>query len=204
MTTELKSPREHIEALKKSANLQASAHAWLSDYHSRWNFVLTYAALIPTAALLMFPLTTDDVVINVLRLTPNSFKLLNAAVALLAFIAVLVQMVWRPDSLAKAHRNAVDHYANAKSAAQNLLENATIDPTDARVLEEQYLNVQGLPPIPENRFLRFKQRHLQKLQLSQELDRNPWLSLPRFSWQNPDVSPDPAPAQAPRNPKTDI
>ncbi len=70
----------------------------MRDYYSGWNFWLTIGALIPTAALLLFPLTTDNFIINGLHLTPNNFKLINAAVALFAFVMVLVQMVWRPDS----------------------------------------------------------------------------------------------------------
>jgi hypothetical protein len=182
-----RTPRERIESLKKSANLQATAHAWLRDYHVRWNYLLTYAALIPTATLLLFPLTTDDFVINALHMSPNNFKILNATVALFAFIAVLVQMVWRPDSLAKAHRSAVNHYADAKSAAGRLLESPTVDPTEARVVEEKYLNVPGLPSIPESRFLRLKQLHLQKLRLSQNLDHNPWMRLWRLPWQKPEA-----------------
>lgn len=180
-----KSARERLEGLKERANFQASAHAMLHDYYAYWNGFLTFAALIPTAALLLFPLTTDDFVLNALHMAPNNFKVLNALVALCAFVAVLIQMVWRPDSLAKAHRRAVGHYTDAKFAARRLLENAHIDPTEARVLEEKYLDVQGLPAIPEDRFLRLKQRHLQKLSLSMRLDENPWLSLTRWPWQRP-------------------
>lgn len=188
MTEPQQSLRDKIKSLKEVANQQATAHAWLRDYYNRWNVILTCAALIPTAALLLFPLTGDDIVKDTLHMIPDTFKLLNAGVALFAFIAVLIQMVWRPDSLSKAHRHAVGHYTDQKFAARRLLENEQIDPTDAKVLEEKYLNVQGLPPIPEKRFLRLKQWHRQKLALSKEIDRDPWYSLFRLPWQKPKLS----------------
>jgi hypothetical protein len=179
----VQTPRERLDGLMGRANFQASAHAMLHDHYAFWNAFLTYAALIPTAALLLFPLTTGDFVVNALHMLPSAFKIVNAIVALAAFVAVLIQMVWRPDSLAKAHRRAVTHYTDAKFAARRLLENEHIDAMDARILEEKYLDVQGLPAIPEDRFLRLKQRHLQKLSLSKQLDQDPWLPLFRLPWQ---------------------
>jgi hypothetical protein len=187
MSDAQQSPRDRVDGLKQTANLQATAHAWLRDHYNRWNLILTCAALIPTAALLVFPLTTDDFVLNTFHTTPNNFKVLNAGVALFAFIAVLIQMVWRPDSLSKAHRRAVDHYTDAKFAARRILDTDPIDPINVKILEEKYLNVQGLPPISERRFLPLKQWHLRKLRLSKKLDQSPWISLVRFPWQKPDA-----------------
>ncbi|MGC2633189.1 MAG: hypothetical protein WA215_03140 [Candidatus Cybelea sp.] len=174
------SPHEHLAKLKERANFQASAHAVMRDYYASWNFWLTLAVLIPTATLLLFPLTTDDFVRAALHMTPNGFKLLNAGVAILAFIAVLVQMVWRPDSRSKAHKRGVDHYSRAKYEVRRLLEEQV--PTNAAIerIEEDYLDVQWLPVIEDRRFLRLKQRHLQKIANSKLLDKNPWLRLPLF------------------------
>jgi hypothetical protein len=170
--------RDRLSKLKERANLQASAHAVLRDHYALWNYWLTIGALIPTAALLLFPLVTDDFIVSALHMSPAAFKLLNAAVALFAFVAVLIQMVWRPDSLSKAHRRAVEHYTAAKFDTRRLLEASNIVPSDAKILEQTYLEVRGLPDIPEGKFLRLKQRHLQKVALSAELDKNPWLHLP--------------------------
>lgn len=169
--------RGHLKKLKARANLQASAHAYLRDHYSFWNFWLTIGALVPTATLLLFPLVTDDFIVSAVHISPNAFKLINAGVALFAFVMVLVQMVWRPDSLSKAHKRAVEHYTVAKFETRRLLEQQTVDPRDARSLEERYLDVRGLPNIEERHFLRLKQRHLQKLVLSAELDKDPWLNL---------------------------
>ncbi len=177
--------RTRVEGLKKRANLQASAHAMLRDHYARWNGFLTYAALIPTAALLLFPLTTDDFVTSALRMTPNAFKITNAGIALAAFVAVLIQMVWRPDSQAKAHRRAVEHYTSAKFEARRLLESDPVPTDGAQRLEDKYLDIQGLPAIPDDRFLRLKQRHLQKIELSKKLDVNPWLKLPGWFRDKP-------------------
>lgn len=170
--------RIRLEKMKGRANLQASAHAVLRDRYSSWNFWLTIGSLVPTATLLMFPLVTDDFVVSGLHMTPIAFKLLNAAIALFAFVAVLVQMTWRPDSLAKAHRHAVGHYTSAKFEARRLLDASELNPNAVKVLEQTYLDVQGVPDIRDDEFLKLKQRFLQKLQLSSDLDKDPWIQLP--------------------------
>jgi hypothetical protein len=178
VSDDIQTIRESLKKLQERANLQASAHATLRDHYAFWNFWLTIGALIPTATLLLFPLVSDDFITSTFHMSPSAFKILNAAVALFAFIMVLIQMVWRPDSRSKAHRHAVEHYTYAKFATRRLLETDTIDPRDAKALEEGYLAVRGLPDIPEYKFLRLKQLHLQKVRLSAELDKNPWLRLP--------------------------
>ena len=178
MSEDVQAIRLRLKKLKERANLQASAHAILRDHYGFWNYWLTIGALIPTATLLLFPLVTDDFVTTAFHMSPVAFKIVNAVVALFAFVMVLIQMVWRPDSRSKAHRHAVEHYTNAKFEVRRLLEAEAIDPRDAKTLEETYLDVRGLPDIPEQKFLRLKQRHLQKMQLSGELDKNPWLQLP--------------------------
>lgn len=76
--------------------------------------------MIPTATLLLLSLVSDDFVTSAFHISPAAFKILNAAVAVFAFIMVLIQMVWRPDSRSKAHRHAVEHYTNAKFATRRL------------------------------------------------------------------------------------
>lgn len=171
---------EHLEKLKERANLQASCHAVLRDYHAAWNFWLTIFAVVPTATLLIFPLVTDDFIVSGLHLTPAAFKVLNAAVALFAFVMVLIQMIWRPDSIAKSHKRAVEHFVAAKYAVRMLLEKVTVTQDDVRRLEEEYLDVRWLPVIEDHRFLELKQRHLQKMKLSKRLDKDPWFKLPKF------------------------
>jgi hypothetical protein len=115
-------------------------------------------------------------------MSPDAFKLVNAGVALAAFVAVLVQLVWKPDSLSAAHARAVDHYANAKFDVRRLLEQSEIHPRDAMAVEEKYLDVRGLPTIAENRFLPLKRWHLRKVALSRALSADPWIRLPLLQW----------------------
>jgi len=174
--------RKRLETLRESSNMQATAHAWLRDHYRFWNFWLTIGTLIPTAALLLFPLVQDDFVQRALRVSPDAFKLANAAVALIAFIAVLIQLVWKPDSLSAAHARAVDHYTNAKFDVRRLLENSQIDERNATTVEEKYLDVRGLPTINERRFLPLKRWHLRKVELSRRLSVDPWARLPFQPW----------------------
>lgn len=164
--------------------MQATAHSWLRDHYKFWNFCLTISALIPTAALLLFPLVQDDFVTRALRVSPDTFKLVNAAVALIAFIAVLFQLVWKPDSLSAAHARAVDHYTNAKFDVRRLLEHTVVDERDANTVEEKYLDVRGLPTLTERRFLTLKRWHLRKVDLSRRLSADPWTKLPFLPWSS--------------------
>lgn len=174
--------RKRLETLLESSNMQATAHGWLRDHYRFWNFWLTIGALIPTASLLLFPLVEDEFVKRALHMAPDMFKIANAVVALAAFVAVLVQLVWKPDSLSAAHARAVDHYTNAKFDVRRLLEQPEIDPRDATTVEEKYLDVRGLPTIRERRFLPLKRWHLRKVSLSRALSADPWAELPFMPW----------------------
>lgn len=161
-------------------------HAILRDRYRTANFYLTFASLIPTAALLCFALAPDDLVRDTLRMSPNVFKLLNSFVAFFAFICVLVQLVWKPDSRAEGHGHAVDHYTNARYDVDRLLEAPdSVDASQARFVEERYLDKRSLPTIPDAKFNELKQRHRRKVDLSKRLDADPWMRLPGLPWEKP-------------------
>ncbi len=154
--------REYI-----SSNMPASAHAVLRDHYAFWNFWLTLGALVPTAALLGLVLVTDDFAQRAFHVSPDALKLINASVALFAFVCVLVQLVWKPDSREAAHAHAVGYFAKTRLEAGSFLD------------ERDALNVRGLPPIRHATFVRLKQLHLQATYLSRRLEIDPWLSLPK-------------------------
>jgi len=154
--------REYI-----SSNMPASAHAVLRDHYAFWNFWLTLGALVPTAALLCLVLVTDDFAQRAFHVSPDALKLINASVALFAFVCVLVQLVWKPDSREAAHAHAVGYFAKTRLEAGSFLD------------ERDALNVRGLPPIRHATFVRLKQLHLQATYLSRRLEIDPWLSLPK-------------------------
>ena len=161
-------------------------HSVLRDRYATANFYLTLGSLIPTAALLCLALVSDQFAQSAMGLTPDHFKIFNAAVALFAFLCILIQLVWKPDSRSDAHARAVDHYANAKYDAKHLLDSPeALEPMTVRIVEEKYLDQRGLPPIPDAKFNWLKQRHLRKVDLSRRLDENPWMRLPRWPWERP-------------------
>jgi len=174
-----------LENLRRKADLQSSAHSVFRDRYESWNFVLTLASLIPTAALLCLVLVSDDFVHRAMGVTPDHFKLFTAGVALFAFVCVLVHLAWKPDSRAAAHARAVEHYANTRYDAGLLLDaTAILDAASVKLVVDKYLDVRGMPPIPDSQFNRLKQRHLRKVDLSKRLDKDPWMRLPWF-WARP-------------------
>jgi len=163
-------PLSILQKLKDNCNMQATAHAWLRDWLGSWNLRLTIAAVFMTAMLLPFSLASDPFVSGVLHLTPNGFKLANAAVALIAFGLVLVQLAWQPGTQSRAHGLAVEHYTKAKLAIQRLEQSGDVTFAKIEQIQEFYLDQGDLPPIPEKRFIDLKRWHMKKLSESRAID----------------------------------
>jgi hypothetical protein len=149
----------------------------MRDHYSFWNFWLTISALVPTAALLCLVFVSDDFARRTLHITPDGLKLLNATVALFAFICVLIQLVWKPDSREAAHAYAVEYYGGMLDANE-LLDDATCQPSYT-LLHGKDFRTRSLPPIRYAALARLKQAHLQTLCVSRLLERDPWMALTR-------------------------
>jgi hypothetical protein len=156
-------------------NFQSTAHAALRDHYAFWNFWLTIGALIPTAALLCLVFVTDDFAQRALHVSADGLKILNAIVALFTFVCVLIQLVWKPDSREAAHAYAAEHFSGM------LLRTLSHEGEDFHESggKTHDLDVRGLPPIPDKSYLKLKQHHLQRIHISELLEVDPWIALPR-------------------------
>lgn len=170
-------PFATLKRLGNTANLQATMHAAERDRYSRANLWLTVGALILTASLLPLSLVSDDFVAHVLGMNSGNFKLLTALIALAAFVLVLIQLSWRPDTLSSAHAQAVNHFTRAKFEARRLQQFGEVTLNHVAQLEDKYLDVRDLPPIKEHRFLPLKKWHRQKIKVSIALDRDSSLNI---------------------------
>jgi len=115
---------------------------------------------VPNAALLCLVFVGDDFASQALHVTPNELKLLNGFIGLFTFVCVLVQLVWKPDSLVAAHAHAAEHYARFDHVSS---------PLDTRFL----------PPLPAARITEFQRVHFQRLEMARRLETDPWAEVPR-------------------------
>ena len=116
----------------------------MRDFYRFWNFWLTIGALVPTAIMLSMVFITDELAIHVLHLDSNGLRLANAGMSLFSFVCILVQLVWKPDSLEAAHARAARLYIDG-------------EPT------------RDLPPIPSAKVEYFARAHHRRTQIMRGL-----------------------------------
>jgi len=168
---------KRLKHLRETANFQATAHSSLRDAYGTINLVLTILALVGTASLLPLVLVSDQFALANFGMTPDHFKLLTAAFALVTFVVVLIQISWQPGAISQAHDHAVKHFTRAKYEAGRLAQSDSITIEAVHGIEDKYLDERDLPPIGERWFLPLKKWHKRKLSLSKALDDNPEINL---------------------------
>lgn len=172
---------KRLKRLRETANFQATAHSVLRDAHGTINLVFTILALVGAASLLPLALVSDQFAVVNFGMTPDHFKLFNAAVALATFVVVLVQISWQPGAISQAHGHAVKHFTRAKFEARRLAESELITLDLVRDIEEKYLDERDLPPIGERWFIPLKKWHKRKLSRSRVLDEEAAVNLRKVS-----------------------
>jgi hypothetical protein len=166
--------RNQLEKLKRKADQQATAHAWLRDRYSLLNSILSTASLVTGVFLLAIVMASADLVKRTLGIPTDWYQWFVALLAAGSFSIVIVQLAWRFDSKTTLHDQAVRHYTKASySASRMIRESGVIAPERVVALQSDYLDDRDLPRIPETKFLPLKQWHLRKVQMSRELDKNP-------------------------------
>jgi hypothetical protein len=167
-----------LETLRSKADLQTTAHAWLQDHYDSQNSVLTLVSVLAGVILVALVLVSPGYFQQATGVSPQIYQITVAALAILDFSVVVVLLAWRLDVRATEHGRAVQHYAKWTHAFRDAMLNPEKLTSETVVrIERQYMDVEDLPRIPEDRFLKLKRWHLLKVQLSRELDKNPQESL---------------------------
>ena len=169
---------KQLERLKRKADQQATAHAWLRDHYQLGHSVLSTISLVTGIFLLAIVMATPDLIQRTIGIPPDWYQLFLAVLAAGSFSIVAVQLAWRIDAKATLHDQAVRHYTKVAYQASKAVED-TSQVSKERVddILEGYLDVRDLPRIPEAKFLKLKQWHLKKVGMSKELDKNPYEKL---------------------------
>jgi hypothetical protein len=166
-----------LRRVLRLANQQASMHGGLSDYYGRWSAAITFCSLL-LAVILLALVFASDFVQRTTPISADAFQWATGIAAIVNFLFTLWALAWRPASKAAGHRQGVVHYTKAKyEVGRRLDSDEAITAEAVRQIEERYLDTRDLPNIPDRRFLKLKRRHLEKVAVSKELDKNPHESI---------------------------
>lgn len=194
--------RKQLKDMERLTNQMATMHSGLHNHYTWWNSALNILLLVISACLLSLAFISEEFVQRTIEISPDVFKWINGIAAIANFSFGLVLLVWQPSQKAAAHSQAVAHYTKAKYEIKRLkskevwLTEEELQLTEEELqlaeeklqrIEAQYLEDRDLPRIPEDKFLPLKRWHLIKVDLSKQLDKNPfeplWLIQLKF-WLN--------------------
>ncbi|HXC63100.1 MAG TPA: hypothetical protein VNZ67_02020 [bacterium] len=167
-----------LHALRQKADQQVTSHSYLRDHYLGWGQRLNLYTLFFSAVLLVFTLASDEFIQRTVGLGPDGYKWAIGTAAFFTFCISLIELAWNPSQKAKAHDQAVAHYLRMNYEIRHLLTTeGKVSREKVRWIQEEYLDANDLPRIPEARSLWLKQRHLLKLAVGRALERNPHQSL---------------------------
>jgi hypothetical protein len=170
-----------LTILRRKADMQATAHAWLHDFYGNQNSLLTLVSLISGVILVALVLVTPGFVQESTGLPQQAYSVLVAGLAIAEFSIVVALLAWRPDVKASDHNRAVQYFSRwTHTFTDAMLAPERLTAEKVTQLEQRYLEEEDLPRIPEARFLELKRWYLLKVQISQELDKNPNESIRRI------------------------
>lgn len=166
-----------LRSLERRANMQASAHSMLRDAYAAWNTALSVISLSCSSLLLAASMASVAQLGRVLHVASFVVPVVMGISSSAVFSLTLWLVVWRPAQYAAEHGLALHHYTKMRHACREALREERYDHDYVRALEQRYLDTEHLPTIPDRKFLKLKRRHLQKVALSHEIDRDPWASI---------------------------
>lgn len=173
-STEKEDILKDIWRLNKKADQMRSFNGEVLDRLRYWNNVSTGYVTIGSA------LGTTAIFADI----PDSYFLLWGGVSASVFIVSLLPTAFNVSKLIEERVKSLNLYTSWIREAQNFgnLEINSMTDSEARVrqkeLNESYRNI-AIQTIPINNkdFNKMKQRHLQKIAISKELDQNPFESI---------------------------
>lgn len=170
--------REELKSLKDKADLLASIHSRLSDEYSRAHVWISSLLLAVSTLLVGLTFISEDFVFKSTGLSPDALKWVVGVTSILNFTGVLLLAEWKFQDKAASYREAVRFYFNIVNKIRKIIDSG--EKITVEIVEEirtEYGRTNALPKIPDARFLKLKQWHLQKIAISRELNKHPFESL---------------------------
>jgi len=167
-----------IKSLRDKANQLASMHSWLSDRYRKWHTVLSTLLLLVSTLLLGFTFISEEFVYRTIHLNADSQKWIIGLTSTLNFAGVLLISQLDYQAKSASHREAVRFYFSIVNKIRSWLDSGQeITLKMAEEIRDEYSRTQSLPKIPDDKFFQLKQWHLQKIAISQELDKTPFKAI---------------------------
>lgn len=179
---------EEIARTRKTADLLCSAHGKLRDKFQRRALILDVLLLIASSFLVLHVLADKNFLekINILGIEYNN---LLSGLSILVFILSVLELRVDWKGLAQAHSKSYALYAEVKRELGYLQGSTRLIKADVRRIMSKYDMASELGTnISEKDFLRLKQNHKEKIELSKYLDDHPSASIPltrlKFLWRD--------------------
>jgi hypothetical protein len=167
--------QQDLKLLRDKADMLASIHSHLSDRYSTSYTIITSVLLVISTLLVGLTFVSDQFIQVGLGINADSLKWIVGIVSILNFSGVMLLAEWKFQDKSAQHREAVRFYFGIVNRIRRLLD--TKQEITEDIIEEirtEYGRTQGLPKIPDSRFLKLKQWHLQKVAISRELSNHPF------------------------------
>lgn len=169
--------KDELTRICRVSNMLCSGHAALRDQYARWAFSLDLLTLGISTWLVALAFVEPK--LNV-TLTPFGLdsQIWVGALSTGVFFLTLIQIKTDWKGRSDAHKRALDTYAEVKREAIYLLSAGEYDRAACQRVFSRYDMAASVGvTIPESEFLKQKQRHLVKVELSKALDDKPATSL---------------------------
>ena len=167
--------QKRIKKIKSKTDLMTTAHSIMSSENIRLNNFLQIATMILSVLLVLEPL------FKVILLQLNLFikiqhETLATILSGIIFILTFLNFFINPSQKSQMHKMALDFYSDitrkTREIDQSIMNKDLVDK-----IEEDYRKDSHLPIIPDNKFLKFKRKHLMKVKISKMLDDSPGIPL---------------------------
>lgn len=179
MTEEAQDYRPEVKRMRRIADLLCTAHSIECERYGR--YALALDILIMLVSLYLVSMLFVDPALNI-RLTPFDWdpRVWTGGLATGVFGLSVIQLLVNWKGRSDAHDRSFKIYSEAKSNCIEVLNGTTLVSKDDynRVRARYDLASDIGIKIPDSRFLRLKQQHLKKVEISRLLDDKPALSFP--------------------------
>ena len=170
--------REEIERIRRVSDQLCTAHAALSDRFSRRALLLDIVVLVLSALVTALAFVDPKLLHHAMHEAVDH-AIVVGIFGLVVFCLTLIQSKtdWR--GRGEAHKRSFTMYAEVKREAGYLLASSSDIPSrEFQRLAARYDMASDVGSgVPESEFLRLKQKHLTKIEISKLLDKKPGASI---------------------------
>ncbi|MCP5299076.1 MAG: hypothetical protein H6954_05165 [Chromatiaceae bacterium] len=181
--------RKELGKVSRIADMLCTAHNIERDRYRRRALLLDIALMLASLYLVSMAFVDPGIESFLVPLNFNA-KFWTGAVAVIIFGLSIVQLLVNWKGRADAHDRSFRMYADAKSScAEHLYGSGPISKEDYNRVRARYDMASEIGfHIPDNRFARLKQKHVQKVCISRDLDARPFMSISwsivKFWWRD--------------------